>query len=85
MQNQNANLCLPNCKPSQGKIHRRHREGGQVIIEYILLMVVALGLATLIMKSVVSRDPGESGFLMRRWQAMLEQIAKDDPNKRTSQ
>lgn len=57
---------------------------GQVIIEYILLLLVALGLATMIMKSVVSRNPEEPGFLMKRWHEMLKQVAADDPNKRGS-
>ena len=57
-------------------------ERGQVIIEYILLMVVTVALATMIMKSVVTRDKDNPGFLMKRWQGLLTQIGKDDPNKR---
>lgn len=70
----NPNLSSPNSK--------REKQRGQVIIEYILLLVVTLGIATMIMRMVVSRDPNEPGFLMKRWQGMIDQIAKDDPNKR---
>lgn len=60
----------------------RFSERGQVIIEYVLLMLVALGIATFIMKSMVSRNADDAGFLMKKWQTLIEQIASDDPNQR---
>lgn len=74
----NRDLSSPNFKTPEPA------QRGQVIIEYILLLVVALGLASMIMKAVVSRSPDEPGFLMKRWQQMLKEIAADDPNKRGS-
>ena len=74
---------MPNLNPLRvSPKSETQRQRGQVIIEYILLLIVAMGLATIIMKSIVKRDPNEAGFLMERWQAMIDQIAKDDPNKR---
>ncbi|MBX2995703.1 MAG: hypothetical protein KF681_12810 [Bdellovibrionaceae bacterium] len=80
----------PSCTPRSKLFNRPLRPGrfsserGQVIIEYVLLMVVALGLAAMIMKSVVSRDTSSPGFLMKKWQSLVEQIGADDPNKRSN-
>jgi sensor histidine kinase regulating citrate/malate metabolism len=57
------------------------RESGQVFIEYILLLLVAFSLAALIIRQVVSLNPDDPGFLVSKWQAILEQIASDDPNR----
>jgi hypothetical protein len=62
----------------------RRSQSGQVIIEYVLLLVVALGLASIVMKTVVSRDPSSPGFLMKKWQSLLEEVGEDDPNKRSN-
>lgn len=73
---------IRNPAPSSRNCRTPAAQRGQVIIEYILLLLVALGVATIIMKAVVSRSADEPGFLMGRWNAMLKQIAADDPNKR---
>ena len=67
---------------STSKVSKTLSQRGQVIIEYVLLLVVALGLAAVIMRTVVSRDKDEPGFLMAKWQALINQVAADDPNKR---
>lgn len=66
--------------PTLTEVHSSER--GQVIIEYVLLMLVALGIATFIMKSMVSRNADDAGFLMKKWQTLIEQVASDDPNQR---
>jgi hypothetical protein len=43
---------------------------------------VALGLAAMIMRTVVKRDKDDAGFLMKKWNGLLIQIGNDDPNKR---
>lgn len=58
------------------------KQQGQVILEYILLMLITLTLATFLMKSLVSRSTDETGVLMKKWQSLIEQVASDDPNKR---
>lgn len=75
---------VPSPQPSRTPRSKLLSERGQVIIEYVLLMVVALGLAAIIMKSVINRDPSNPGFLMKKWQTLVEQIGADDPNKRSS-
>lgn len=75
---------MPNRNPLRfsPSFNPRSAEAGQVIIEYILLLVVTVALSAMIMRSVVNRDPGDAGFLMKRWQGLVDQVAKDDPNKR---
>lgn len=56
-------------------------EQGQAILEYILLMVVSIGIAAIIMKTLVSRNPDNPGAILNRWNAIITEIGKDDPNK----
>lgn len=57
------------------------RQSGQIIIEYLLLMLVTIGIAALFVRILVSRNPDEPGALFRRWDAVNQQIGKDDPEK----
>lgn len=60
----------------------RPRQSGQVIIEYVLLLVVALGLAAIVVSQVSgNRDGSEPGFLKVIWKGLGEQIGADNPNK----
>lgn len=53
---------------------------GQVIVEYVLLLVVVVSLATLLIKTVVSRNESEPGFLINAWNQMIEAIGRDYPD-----
>lgn len=50
---------------------------GQVIIEYVLLLVVIVGLGAVILRSMVSRDQDSPGFLIQKWKSVSDQIAND--------
>lgn len=50
---------------------------GQVIIEYVLLLVVIVGLGAVILRSMVSRDEESPGFLIQKWKSVSDQIAND--------
>lgn len=50
---------------------------GQVAVEYILLLTVAVIVAFLIVNSMVSREEGEEGFLIKAWQSMLTTMGSD--------
>ncbi len=52
-------------------------QSGQVAIEYVLTLVVAVGLAALITRTMISRDPDNAGFLIRSWSSIIEAIGKD--------
>lgn len=55
----------------------RKKQSGQVIIEYVLLLVIAVSLAALLTKQLVNRRPGEEGILITKWQSMLKVIGDD--------
>ncbi len=50
---------------------------GQVIIEYILLMIIVVGIAAVIISGVVSRDESEPGFLIKAWNELVITIGND--------
>ena len=52
-------------------------QAGQVVVEYVLLLVVAVALATLITNLIVSRDEESPGFLITKWQQIITFIGDD--------
>lgn len=54
-----------------------NKKSGQVVVEYVLLLLVAAGLALLISRTLISRNPDEPGIFTGKWQAMLQVIAQD--------
>lgn len=57
------------------------RQSGQVVLEYVLLLVIVAGLGAFVLRTAVSRDPADPGFLVDKWQNVLEVIAQDDPEE----
>lgn len=56
---------------------------GQIVVEYVLLLSVAVAIALIITTQLVKRDyddPENSGVLVKKWRQMQEGIAKDVPN-----
>lgn len=57
----------------------RQSDSGQLVIEYALLLVVAVMLAVIITRQMVSR--GENpGFVIATWQAIITTIGADLPD-----
>lgn len=53
----------------------------QVLVEYLLLMVIAVGIATLLTNILISRKPGSStGIIITAWDKILTTIGKDLPD-----
>lgn len=52
-------------------------DSGQVIVEYILLMIVVVGIAAVILRGVVHRDKNEPGFLIKAWNELVQTIGED--------
>lgn len=50
---------------------------GQIVLEYILLVVVAVGLVTLISSTLVSRNAESPGYLIDKWHQILQTIGSD--------
>lgn len=53
------------------------KNSGQVVVEYILLLMVSAGLAILISKTLISRNPDEPGLFTSKWQQILQFIGND--------
>ncbi len=55
------------------------RERGQVVVEYVLLLVASVSFALLLTRVMVSRDPGNPGFVIKAWETIIKEIAADLP------
>ena len=55
-------------------------ERGQVVVEYVLLLVASVIMAMLITRLMVGRDPGNPGFVISAWNAVVEEIGADKPD-----
>ena len=67
--------------PSNKDIKRASRSGqsqkGQIVVEYVLLLMVAVGVAALLTRTMVSRNQDSQGFLITKWVQINLQIAQD--------
>lgn len=52
---------------------------GQVVVEYVLLLIVAVGIAALITSLIASRNPDEPGIIVAKWHEILKTIGSDTP------
>ena len=52
-------------------------ERGQVVVEYLLITMVAVMVALAITTRLISRDTNDMGFVIFKWQKILETIATD--------
>jgi hypothetical protein len=58
-------------------------EGGQIVVEYVLLLSIALTIAMIIVSQLVKRDtddPTNSGSLIVKWHQIQNSIANDQQN-----
>lgn len=49
------------------------------MVEYVLLLVVAVGLSALLVSSLISRNADEPGVLVAKWHAIMKVIGDDKP------
>ena len=59
----------------------RISESGQVAVEYVLLLVVAVLIWISIVSLLVSRDPNNPGSLISAWNKITIWIGKDEIEK----
>ena len=55
----------------------RQKESGQIVIEYVMILFVAVIIATTLVSGLVSRSPSSPGILIKKWQAILVVIGND--------
>jgi hypothetical protein len=54
-----------------------HGHGGQIVVEYVLLLVIGVTIAVLITSTMVSRNPDSPGFLVKKWSDIIQLIGQD--------
>lgn len=59
---------------------RLGNQSGQVIVEYVLLLVIGVAMAALITRVMVSRSPDSPGFLIVKWTQIIRTIGEDYPD-----
>lgn len=62
-------------------LRARSGQGGQIIIEYILLLVITAGIAAFLVRALGSRSPDNPGLIIQKWIAVSNEIGKDLPDK----
>jgi len=55
---------------------------GQIVVEYVLLLVVSVSVALVITQTMVSRSSENPGFLIKKWSELINFIAADDIESR---
>lgn len=50
---------------------------GQIVVEYVLLLVIGVSVAALITSTMVSRSADNPGFLVRKWLEIIKVIGED--------
>jgi|GEM_PF-2826112 len=64
--------------------HRRKKQSGQLVLEYILLMMFAVAVATLIKTQFIGGDPDDpqnSGVMTQLIYNIASPIARDTPSE----
>jgi hypothetical protein len=56
---------------------------GQIVLEYVLLLSVAVGIAALIVSSLASRDSAKPGIIISKWCEIQKLIRIDNPGDRS--
>lgn len=54
---------------------------GQVVLEYVLLLVISVSFAALVVRLFASRDVENPGFLVQKWEDLRQTIGSEVPEK----
>lgn len=57
--------------------HTRKKQSGQVVLEYILLLVISVTAATYLTRKLVGRNPDNPGFITGAWSQINSAIGAD--------
>lgn len=52
-------------------------QSGQIVVEYVLLLAVAVMIAALITKTMISPSKDNPGFVLTAWRDVVEAIGSD--------
>lgn len=56
---------------------KRRYSSGQIAIEYVLILIVAVTIAYTLVSFLVSRDPNSPGIIVQKWVAILDAVGRD--------
>ena len=56
-------------------------QSGQIVVEYVLLLVIAVSLSALIVRQLGSRNEDNPGVLVEKWHKIQVEIGKDIPDQ----
>jgi hypothetical protein len=52
-------------------------QSGQIVLEYVLLLIIAVAVASLMTTLMVNRNPNNPGFIVAKWMAILKTVGND--------
>ncbi len=55
----------------------RNNQSGQIVLEYILLLVIAVAVAATLTTLLVSRNPESTGMIVLKWNQIVQTIGSD--------
>ena len=68
-------------KPRLSSFLFRIQSKGQIVVEYILLLMISVSIALVLTSMVVSRNPSDPGFLIKEWERLIKWIGEDYPDE----
>lgn len=51
------------------------------MVEYVLLLVIAVGIAAMLVRQLISRSSDDPGVIVAKWQAILSVVGEDKPDR----
>lgn len=64
-------------------MRQRNSQSGQILVEYVLILVILVAISTTIVSRMIGRDPESPGFVIASWNAIANVIAQDNPDSIT--
>ncbi|MFZ3230609.1 MAG: hypothetical protein WA160_10430 [Pseudobdellovibrio sp.] len=55
-------------------------QNGQVLVEYLLLMVIAVACAAILTKGLVGRSDTNTGIIIKQWDKIIHILGNDLPD-----
>lgn len=52
-------------------------QSGQIVLEYVLLLVIGVAMAALLTTLLVSRNPNSAGMIVLKWNQIIQAIGSD--------
>ena len=63
------------------KFHNKYlNQKGQILVEYMLLLLISVTFATILVSKLISRRDGEQGIIVKSWAKMLTTLGNDLPD-----